>query len=117
MKTAYKFAFYGALALYAVYNVMWLISTSFSFGSNDSRYELMFFLLTFAADVPVMWLIRKRPVSGGASLLVLLGADIVLASHYRVLSPFSIMWWYSPKLIAFSAYKLRQPSLTGNPGV
>ena len=121
MKIGLRLAFYSALVLYAAYNLMWLIGTIFSFGRNDSLSELAFFLVTFPADVPVMWLIRKRPMIGGAVLLILLGAGMALATGWGELNSSSILWWYGPKLImaaiAYGTYKLSQQSLTVHPRV
>jgi hypothetical protein len=123
MKIGLRLAFYGALVLYGVYNVMWLIGTTFSFGRNDSRSELVFFLITFPADVPLMWLIWKRPMIGGAALLILLGTGMALgrAIGFDALNSFTVLWWYSPKLImaaiAYGARKLSQQSLTVDPRV
>lgn len=112
MKIGLTLGFYGVLVLYAAYNLAWLIGTSFSFGRNDSRSELVFLLITFAADVPAMWLIRKRPRIGGFALLILVAMGMALAIRFQVLSSFSILWWYSPKpimaAIAFAAHKLAQ---------
>jgi hypothetical protein len=123
MKIGLRFAFYGALVLYAAYNVMWLIGTTFSFGRNDSRTELVFFLVTFPADIPVMWLIRKKPLIGAAALLILLGTGMALAKslEFQAMNSFTTLWWYAPKLImaaiAFGAHKLAQQSLTVDPSV
>lgn len=114
MKAPSKLAFYGTVALYAAYNVVWLIGTSFSFGPNDTRSEAEFLLLTFVGDLPLMWVIRRWPAVGGIVFLGVLVTDLVLAGHYHVLSPFSIGFWYSPKLImAVIAYKLSKSRWTG----
>jgi hypothetical protein len=94
-----KYVFYLALTLYAAYNVLWFIGMTFSWGPNDPRWEAIYFSLTFIADVPVVWWIKRSPRNGCIALFILLIAGIRLAVVEGIFNSFSIRYWYAPKLI------------------
>ena len=47
--------FICSMFLYIAYNLLWLIGLSFSFGKNDAWTEVLYFVLTFFADIPIFF--------------------------------------------------------------
>jgi hypothetical protein len=111
MKPSSKFVFIVVFILYAAYNVFWLIGTTFSFGKNDTMQELIYLLLTFVADLPVMWWVRKDLMTGGIGFLILLIAGVWSAASLSMVSGFSILLWYVPKVaMLMTAISTGRPS-------
>ena len=87
---------------YTAYNILWLIGTTFSFGKNDTSQKLIYLLLTFVADLPVMWWIRKAPVIGCGAFSILSIAGFWLAISSFVFNVFTLVAWYIPKFAMVS---------------
>jgi hypothetical protein len=96
---ALKSVFYGTLVVYAIYNFLWLIGTTFSWGRNDTLSELMLLLFLFTADLPVMWWITRNPKLGVGTLVAIFTTTLYLAKSEKILNGFTIGFWYGPKLV------------------
>lgn len=103
MRAVQRYVFYSAIFLYAVYNCFWLVGTMFSYGKNDTKGELLFVVLTFLADIPVLWWIKTNVKLGSLCLLIILIASLWLGESHRVLNWFTLLYWYSPKLVPWLA--------------
>jgi hypothetical protein len=86
MRAVQRYVFYSAIFLYAVYNCFWLVGTMFSYGKNDTKGELLFVVLTFLADIPVLWWIKTNVKLGSLCLLVILIASLWLGESHQVLN-------------------------------
>jgi hypothetical protein len=103
MRAIRGYFFYGAIFLYAAYNFCWLVGTMFSFGKNDTQKELVYFVLTFVADIPVLWWLKRNVKLGGALFAVLLLTSMWLAKSEHVLNGVTFLYWYSPKVVPLLA--------------
>jgi hypothetical protein len=99
MRIPHKRLFHFMMFLYAGYNCFWIVGTMFSFGKNDTRRELIYFVLTFVLDIPVLWWTKKRLRLGSFCLLLILVSSLWLAESLRILNLFTVLFWYSPKLV------------------
>jgi hypothetical protein len=99
MRGVQRYVFYCVIFLYAVYNCCWLAGTMFSFGRNDTKGELVYVVLTFLVDIPVLWWTKANARLGSLCLLAILIASMSLAESHRVLNGFTLLYWYGPKLV------------------
>ena len=99
MRQPRRYVFYGVMAIYAIYNMCWLIGTSFSWGRNDTWKEAAYLLLTFTADIPTLFLAERRPGVGLFLFLSVLIGSLTLGALSQVINGFSLLYWYAPKLI------------------
>ena len=106
MKKELRWLFYFAMCSYILYNLMWLVGTTFSYSKNDSPKELIFLFLAFVVDVPIIWYISRNLKIGISLLLVTLllsVADGIIQQWLWLGSmSFPMMWWYLPKIIPIS---------------
>ena len=121
MRSLRQAAFYAVMAIYAAYNLLWLAGTMFSYGKNDTPDEAIFFCVTFLADIPAFFVLARKPNVGILLLLLLLVCGLAFAAYEKVLSGFSLLYWYAPKLVplAMSVWASRSamnaPLPLGNP--
>ena len=87
------------MVLYAACNTLWLAGTMFSYGKNDTPREAVFITLTFLADIPVFFVIARKPRFGLSMFSLLLAASLTLAASQHVLNSFGLLYWYAPKLV------------------
>jgi hypothetical protein len=99
MRAAQRYVFYCVIPLYAAYNCFWVTGTMFSFGKSDTKGELIFVVLTFLADIPVLWWTRTNVKLGSIFTLVILIASVWLAESHGVLNGITLLYWYGPKLV------------------
>jgi hypothetical protein len=77
-----------------------VIGITFSFGRNDTFQELLFILLTFIADIPILWFITRRLKAGLILLVVVLTGSIALGTPFHILRSLEVpAMWYGPKVI------------------
>jgi hypothetical protein len=98
-----SWTFYVLLTVYALYNALWMIGTTFSWGKNDTHSELIFLFLTFIVDIPIFWFINKNLKIGLSLLAITLACSLALAHSFNILSWFSYSFWYSPKILIAAA--------------
>lgn len=101
MRAIARYAFYGAMCLYTLYNCFWIAGTMFSFGRNDDQGELIFVALTFSADIPILWWAAKSIRAGSLCLIVIVIVSMCLARSEHILNGFTLLYWYCPKLLAW----------------
>ena len=98
-----SYIFYPLWILYAIYNVLWLVGFTFSYGTNDTASELIFPAVTFIADIPIFWIANKKLRLAVSLLAITLTCSLVLAFSFHIWSSFAFAYWYVPKLILFAA--------------
>jgi len=103
MKKWLRWLFYFVLLAYAAYNLMWLVGIAFSYSKNDSQKELIYLVLTFVVDVPIIWYISKN-LKIGAPLFVAALVLSVIDGIVRGWLEATIVaaMWYGPKIIPFT---------------
>ncbi len=96
--------FGGLLGVYTLYNLLWAIGITFSFGRNDTYQELLFVLLTFIVDIPILWFVTRRPKVGLTLFAVVLAGSIALGTPFHILKSLEVpAMWYGPKVILVAA--------------
>jgi|SRR6185437_1425139 len=98
-----SYIFYPIWTLYAIYNVLWFIGFTFSYGAHDKPSELIFPAVTFIADIPIFWLADKKLRLGVSLLAITVICSLVLAFSYHIWSSFAFGYWYVPKLFLLAA--------------
>src|ERR1035437_4571320 len=100
MKRGLRWLFYLVMLAYIAYNVMWVIGITFSYSKNDSPKELLYILLTFVIDIPIIWYLSKNLKLGllfiALALLLSVGDGIAQQWLEGVIVP---VMWYAPKLV------------------
>ena len=92
------YIFYSLWVLYAIYNVLWLIGITFSYGPNDTPSELIFVALTFIMDIPILWFSSKNLKIGLSLLAIVVACSLAAALSQHILSSFAFSFWYAPKI-------------------
>jgi hypothetical protein len=95
--------FYSVMAVYIVYNALWLLGTTFSFGRNDTRRELLYLCLTFGADIPVFFGFMRTPRIGSVALGFLFLSGMGIGASLGILNSVTLLLWYLPKVIPLAA--------------
>ena len=79
-------------------------SITFSFGRNDTYQELLFVLLTFIVDIPILWVITRRLKVGLTLFAIALAGSIALGTPFHILKSLEVpAMWYGPKMILIAA--------------
>jgi hypothetical protein len=118
MITVRNWLFNCILAVYAIYNLLWVVGTMFSFGRNDTYGEIFFTMVTFVVDIPIMWYMTRRLKRGLLLLAVAMSISIALGSPFHVLYSLVVpAMWYGPKIIMvlMAIWAYRSKSQTGKP--
>lgn len=101
--TVRSWIFSGILAVYALYNLLWLIGYTFSFGKNDTYWELLFPAVTFIVDIPILWYTAKELKRGLILFGLAVASSIALGLPFHVLSSVVVpAMWYGPKVVMLS---------------
>jgi hypothetical protein len=102
MRSPRRTSFYVTVAIYTAYNLLWLAGTMFSYGKNDTPSEALFICLTFLADIPAFFVITRKLRPGLILFFLLLASSFALAASQHILTSFSLLYWYAPKLVPLS---------------
>ena len=91
------------MAVYIVYNALWLVGTTFSFGRNDTPRELLYLCVTFVADIPVFFGFMRNPWIGSVALGFLFLTGMGIGASLGIVNSESVLLWYLPKVIPLAA--------------
>jgi hypothetical protein len=98
-----SWTFYSVLIAYALYNALWMIGITFSWGRNDTNDELIYLFLTFIVDIPIMWYSAKHLKIGLCLFTCVLICSFLFVKSWGGLSITTLSMWYAPKVFVVAS--------------